>query len=302
MVAVTASLALEPRLVWTVSRLGVPTLRTFLRRIRRGHLHHEAAVSRCLLLEQRDELAPAHREDAPVEPSFLCHVHPGLLDRARGRPHHASDLQVLDNDHAVVLGVAEGEGVQQVVSLPPHLAMDGGELRACLGAVVRPFLLPTEVLTGPGDRHLGLVEEGRTRFEVAKAVGHHVGHAAIEAHRLPERRLRSRHLEMAHDRDEPLVVLVRNRGRGALSLERSVQDDRHVAELGEDQHITTVLGVETPDLLAWFAQPDRVVSLGLEVRAASALGEAPLPGTVEALEQVLAHVRRNVVEPVHLGA
>ena len=302
MVAVPASLALEPRLVRTVGRLGVPALGTLLRRVGGRHLDHEAAVARRLLLEQRDELAPPHLQDAPVEPTLLRHVDPGFLDRARGRPHHARDRQVLDDDHAVVLGVAVGEGVQQVVSLPPHLAMDGGELRTCLGAVLRPLLFAAEVLVGPGDLRLTLVKEDRTRFEMAKAVGHEVGHAAVEPHRLPDRRRRVGDLEVAHDRGEPLVTVTGDRGRGALSFERSVQHDGDVAELGEDQHIAAVLPVEPPDLLAWFAQPDRVVSLGLEVRAASALGEALLPGPVESLQHVLAHVRRHVLEPVDLGA
>ena len=91
-----AGLALEDRLALAVSGCDVPARGASLRRVRSRDL---LDPTRSLVLQARDQLAPATSADRAVEPTFLGHSGTRLFDAAARRPGHRRHVKLLDSDH-----------------------------------------------------------------------------------------------------------------------------------------------------------------------------------------------------------
>jgi hypothetical protein len=89
----SAGFALENRLTLAVPGSDVPARGASLRRVRSRNLLDSA---QSLMLQARDELAPATSSDRAVEPTFLGHSCARLLDAASCRPGHRPHVEVLD--------------------------------------------------------------------------------------------------------------------------------------------------------------------------------------------------------------
>jgi hypothetical protein len=89
-------LALEDRLALAVSGCDVPARRATLRRVRSRDLLNPAGS---LVLQTGDQLPPTTSADRAVEPAFLGHSRPWLLDGAPRRPGHRPHVEILDPDH-----------------------------------------------------------------------------------------------------------------------------------------------------------------------------------------------------------
>jgi len=287
--------------------IDVVALRAFLRGIRGLHQHQPRAVLPALLDEVREERAPAHREDVAVEAPLLRDPCPRFLHGARGGPGHLLDPQVFEHDDAVVLGVAVRVGPQQVLPLPPHLAVRAGQLDLGLLSVLRSLLLPGD---SPGQLgYLGgpRFEEGGVLDEGAVGVGDQVGDTTVDAHRRLRgllgaslRRQRVRHLN--YDADVPSVHVSRD-GRGpSLPLgQRTVQHQRDAAQAGEAEEVAPFVARDAPGTLRIrLGDAHRITPAPLELRSAFGFGEAVLPGGVEVTEDLLAGIAGDVVDPRHL--
>src|SRR6185436_6581903 len=94
-----------------------------LRAVRGGDFEKLAAAPRELVAEHLDQAAPSGVGDVPSQMAILEHVF---------------DLQALDHDRAVALGVGGGERVQQMLALAANLAMQpthaGYGLRSVFGS------------------------------------------------------------------------------------------------------------------------------------------------------------------------
>jgi hypothetical protein len=92
----SAGFAIEDRLALAVSKCDVPTHRATLRRVRSWDLFDPAET---LVLQTRDEQAPAAPADRTIEPALLSDTRTRLLDGAARRTRHRPHIQLLDPNH-----------------------------------------------------------------------------------------------------------------------------------------------------------------------------------------------------------
>jgi hypothetical protein len=130
----SAGLTLEDRLALAVSGRDVPTRGASLRRVRSRDLLNPA---QSLVLQTRDQLAPATSTDRSIEPAFLGHSDARFLDGAARRPGHRPHVEVLNSDYVEPPRQVGGGFLDPV--LPP-IPLTGFQLRD------RPFRL----LAAPG--------------------------------------------------------------------------------------------------------------------------------------------------------
>ena len=151
---------------------------------------------------------------------------------------HVGSLKALDDDRTVALGVGGGERMQDVVALTANLAMQPVHVIHGLLPVVGSFLSPGHHTLGSGQA-LECDLQGLGVFdELAVRIGDQVGDAAVESDDGLDARRRLRKLELADDRDEPLVTVAADRAAFRFTLERPVHDRAHVAELGKSESIS----------------------------------------------------------------
>ena len=263
-----------------------------LRRARQG-VHAAARAARLARVGGRhlDE-----RASGPCEfvTEHLCEAGPSSASNATSTPtsDHPRDVQFLQHDDAVALGESCRLDVQEVVALPPHLAVDTGDASLSLLPVFRSFL-PS------ADGALSVNEPLQGGFEVAW-IGNHfaigrcaeVGDATIDCHDGLVARGRI-DVQFADDAGEPLVSIALEGASLRLPIDRSMHDSADRAELGE----SNIVAVESPHLRMWLAEGQDVAPLSFEARGSRELLEASLPRLVEFDEEMVTNVTRHVGEP-----
>ena len=153
--------------------------------------------------------------------------------RAQLASDHPRDVQFLQHDDAVALGESCRLDVQEVVALPPDLAVDAGDASLGLLSVLRSFLPSADGALCVGES----LERG---FEVAR-VGDHVavgrraevGDATVDGDDGAVAGRWLGHVQLADDADEPLVAVALEGARLRLPFERPVQHSAERAELRE---------------------------------------------------------------------
>ena len=118
-----AGFALEDRLALAVPGYDVPARRATLRRVRSRDLLDPAES---LVLQAGGEKPPAAAADRPVEPTFLGHSHPRLLDSSPRGTDHRPHIEVLDSDHVEPPGKISGGFLHPV---PTSIRLAGFQLR-----------------------------------------------------------------------------------------------------------------------------------------------------------------------------
>lgn len=244
-------------------------------------------------------------QKGPVQPCLLRHLAARIVRRPLGALGHVRQLQILDHDHAVVLGIVVGEDVQKVLTLAAHMQQMLGQLGLGFVLVLASFLLASDLALELGRLGRGLGTEGRVVRAVAVAVGHHVDDAQIQA---DARRVVEVDVGGGCIRQRvgqvgvPAVGLFDQRAAGLLALDRAVKNDGQVAELGEDEEVLARALREAPSLLVGRGQRGLVHALLLEVRLARLAREAIAPSLVQRGQQSALNLARNLLEPAHLGA
>lgn len=94
--AIAAGHTLKDRLALAGFRCGMPAGRTPLRGICRADLLDSAGG---LVAKARDQEAPALRQNASIESSFLANVPSGCLHASASGPGHIRDAQILDTNN-----------------------------------------------------------------------------------------------------------------------------------------------------------------------------------------------------------
>ncbi len=135
-----AGLALEDRLALAVPGCDVPARGASLRRVRSRDLSYPAES---LVLQTRDQQAPATSSDRAVEPTLLGHSRTRLLDGAARGTRHRPHIKGLDPDH-VEPSCEIGGGFLDPVLTPIPLAS--------FQCRDRPFRPLAAVGTAPGAR------------------------------------------------------------------------------------------------------------------------------------------------------
>ena len=153
------------------TRLGVDAAACAarLRTVRGWHLDEGAARPREFVAEHVREAGPSRVRDAA----------------SAATSNHPRNVQLLQNDDAVALGESCRLDVQEVVALPPHLAVDASDADLGLLSVLRSFLPSADGALCVGES----LERG---FEVTWAGDHlavgsgaEVRDAAVDCHDWP---------------------------------------------------------------------------------------------------------------------
>src|SRR5208282_2566788 len=249
--------------------------------VRGGHLFETTPAPGELEAEHLRETGPPRVGDAPPQVA----------------PDHPLDVQLLQNDDAVALGESCGLDVQEVVALPPHLAVDAGDAILGFLSVLRSFLPSADGSLGASESLQGGFEATWVGDHVAIRGGTEVRDAAVDRDDGCLTRRRRGDPQLADDAGEPLISVALQRARLGLSFERTMQDSAERAQLGE----ADVRAVEPPRLRVGLAEAERVSSSSLEAGSAGELLEAALPRLVEFDEELRADVAGGVGEPRQVG-
>ena len=212
--------------------------------------------------------------------------------------HHVADLQVLNHNRAVALGVVVTELVAEVLSLPSDLAVQVSNTSLRFLPVLRSFLSSTDCLLSAGKTLESLAVEAGAFEEQTIRVCDHVGDTSVDGHDGFSLRLRGLDFDQADDRDEPLIAFPFERAGLGRAFGGTVDHGLKVSQLGEPHDRS----IEPPSLWVWFAQAKGVQSLSLPPRTLAEPLEAALPSLIQLDEELRADVARNVRKPRKLGA
>ena len=267
------------------TRIGVngATSGARLRRIGRRHFDQLAARPRQLVAQHVRKARPSRPGDVPREVAIL---------------DHAGNIQILNHDGAVALGVVVAENVQCVFALSPDLAVQTHHAELRLFSVLRSFLSSRDGTVGAGEPGQCLFEVGGVGNKSPVAVGEQVGHTAIDGDDGLGARGRVGDLDLADNRGKPLISVSVDRAGCGLTLKRSVSDAAQVAELQEANAIAR----KTPRSHTRRCERKRSWSPSLPVWSPTDPLEAPLPRIFEFSQKLNAHPAWNVSKPRQLCA
>jgi hypothetical protein len=245
-----------------------------------------------------------HLDEPPTRPrelvaEHLCEARPSRVRDAARAPtsNHPRDVQFFQHDDAVALGESYRLDMQEVVALPPHLAVNASNATLGFLSVLGSFLAST-------DGALSVSEPLERGFEVLR-VGDHVAFgggsevrdAAVDG---DDGSLAGRGLDdvqLADDACEPRVAVPREGTGLRLAIEGAMHHGAQRAQLGEPDP----RAVDSPCLRVRLAEAERVTSSTLAPGGPSEFGETSLPGSVQFHQELRAHVARDVGEPRPLG-
>ena len=266
------------------TRLGVDAAACAARlaRVRGGHLDERASRPQKFVPQHLGKAGPSRVRDAA----------------SAATSNHSSDVQFLQHNDAVALGESCRLDVQEVLALSPHLSVDAGHAKLGLLSVLGTFLPST-------DGALCVSESRERSFEVARvrdpfAVGGRaeVGDASVDRDDGAFAQSGLGEVQLADDRDEPLVAISLEGARLRLPFEGPVDHGSEVPQLGE----TNVRPIDTPGLRVGLAEAKRVSPLPLPPRRTCKFGEASLPRPIQLHQELRAHVARDVGQPWQSGA
>jgi hypothetical protein len=187
--------------------------------------------------------------------------------------------------------------MQDVIAPSPHLTVQLGDPNLGLLSVLRSFL-PS------GDDTLSTRQANKSAPEVPRvldlppiAVGDEQHDAPIESYDGLDAWEWRRHLDLARDRDEPLIDLAHDRAGLRYAFEGAMLDDAHRTEFREVQAIID----ETPHLRMRLAGLDSIDTLALPSRLTTELLETALPSLVQFDEELSTDVAWHLGEPGQLG-
>lgn len=244
-----------------------------------------------------DERAPRPRE---LVAEHRAEAGPSSIGNAARTvaAHHAGNVELLDHDHAVALGVPVTEDVKEVLALPTYLAVQDGDANPGLFPVLGSFLAAcADTLCMSEPPHGGLVEAWGGD-EATVRVADRVGDATIKGDDWAGTRNWVRNFNLTDDQREPLTPsLLPNSTCLRDALERTVDNDAHGAELREVE----CRAVEAPDFRVWLAERRGVVALPFPSGRTTGFLEAALPGLVQLDEELCGNIAWHISKPWQFG-
>lgn len=263
--------------------------RARLRAVGSWNFHKRAARPSQLVPKHQDKLAPARVKYAAVQ-AFL-------VSTSLGR--YRSNVQLLDHDHAVALGVVVGDLMQNVRSLSRNLAVKLGNPKSGFLLVTRSFLSSgyDSLSTSYAKPHDS--QEMRISDNLSVAVRHEVYASAIEGNNGSCSGLRCLFLDFTRDRGKPLIGLASNRASLGLSLKLSVSNDAHVAEFRKAENGVVF---QLPHFRMGLTETGLITSLAFPFWSQREKGETTLPCLIQFDEKLSTNISRNIGQPRKLGA
>ena len=240
------------------------------------------------------QLTPLPGEFVPQE---LGQEAPALVEDALGEPsvglHHIADLELLDHDGAVALGVVVAELMAEVLSLSPHTSVKVSNANLRFLSVLRSFLSSRNTLLSASKTLEGFAIEAGRLDQLPVRIRDHVRDASVDGHDRFSLRLRGFDFDQTDDRDKPLIpVPLESTGLGR-TFERTVGNSSKVSQLGKPDDVS----VKSPSLRVRLAESDEISASLLPTRALTELFEAALPSLVQLDEELRANVAGNVCKP-----
>ena len=258
------------------------TPRTSLRRVSSRHFDELASTPSKLVSQHVDKLRPSSPSDATSKAVVL---------------EHALDIELLDDDRAVVLGVGCRQLVQNVLALSLDLAVDATHTVQGFCSVLGSFLSSLSNV-------LGMTKPLHRFFKVSRipnllpvGISEQVGDTSIDSHHRNSPRTWIRNLVLTQDAGKPLISIPSDCASLRLSFKRTMGHDLQGSNLGKVQ----LTARKSPNFWMRFAKPESVPSLSLPSRLIGQLFEAPLPCLVQLHEQLSTHVARNFRQPWQLS-
>ena len=264
--------------------VNTSTSRACLGRVRGRDFSKYTPGPRELVGEKFSEQAPTLIEDASCKTSV--------------RFDHVADLEILDHDGAVALGVVVTELVTEVLPLPPNLSMQVGDTKLCFLSVLGSFLPPRDGTLSAGEPLESLAVEARRGDDLSIGVSDHVRDASVDSDDRvgPEGWIRD--LDLTLDRDEPLIAVSLERASLGNSFDGSVDNGHEVAKLWEADRRS----IEAPSFRVRLGQAEEVSASLLPPRRHRELLEASLPRHIEFNEELGTDVAGNIGEPWQLSS
>lgn len=212
--------------------------------------------------------------------------------------HHPLDVQLLQHDDAVALGISCGLIVMEMGALSSGLAVLPHDSTFGFFTILGSFL-------STGNCPLSVSKLFQRSFQVLR-VGDQlpvrgsceVDDAAIDRDHGTGSWDRIRDLDLADDRHEPLIPITNERAALRSAFERAMDDQADLSELGKLQCRSD----EAPGFRMRLTQINDVNTLSFPARGIRELLETALPGFVEVMKQLHRYVTRNVCKPRQLGS
>ena len=258
------------------------TMRTGLRRVGGRHFDEPTSTPNKLVSQHIGKLRPSSPGNTTSKAVVL---------------EHAPDVDLLDDDRAVALGVGSRQLVQDVVALSLDLAMDATHAVQGFCSALGSFLSSIDNVLGSTKSLQGFFKVSRIPNLLSVGIGEQVGDATIDSHHRDSSRVWIGNLVLAQDAGKPLISIPPDRAGLRLPFERSMDHDLQGSNLGEVQ----LAAGKSPNFGVWFAKSQRVSSPSLPSRLIGQLLETSLPCLVQLHEQLGAHVAGNFNEPWQLG-
>ena len=216
----------------------MPTLGTAKKRLRNtGICVHVLALDLTASLGRK---SGTHVLRSAAAPQKLVRQHvietgPSRIGNASCAPtsNHSVDVQFLKYNDAVALGITVAESVKKMLALSPYLTVNLHHSNLGLLPILGPLLSSTDGALRPRESFESFFVVSRRRHEFSIRVTNDVHYATVNCHDRANARRQIVHLQLARDRDEPLVTVTLERARLRLSFRRSVDHGSQVPELGE---------------------------------------------------------------------
>lgn len=255
-----------------------------LRGIGGWHFRKCPARPREFVAQTFNEFAPSRVKNAASKPAV--------------RADHVTDMEFLNDDRAVTLGIGSAESMDEVLALPPHLAVNASDAALRLFSIFGSFLSTRDgTLRASEPLHCCDIEARRRNY-CTVAIGDDVGHAAVERDNWLNAGSWVDDLDLTGDRGKPLVPVTTDRARLRLAFQRTMNDRADVADLWKPNGRT----VQPPDFGMWLAQTKHVSHLVFPPRHSGEAPKTALPCLVQFHEELGAYIARDVGKPGQFGA
>jgi hypothetical protein len=207
--------------------------------------------------------------------------------------NHATDIEPLNHDSSVALGIVMRELMQQMFTLPSHLAMDTSNASICFLPVLGSFLSSGSNTLCPGESSESLFEMLWIRNEFAIRISKQIRDPAIKSNDWLGTFLRLNYVDLAHETCKPLVSIASN-GTGLwFTFQRAMIDTPSASNLRKTQ----ISSVESPGLWVWLAKTKNISVFALPVGRLSESFETSLPRLIEFDEKLSANIARDICQP-----
>lgn len=272
-----------------------------LRRVLWRHLDQFASTIRQLVAEHGGERAPAPVEDRAVEPALCRDVPARSFCRSLRAARHILDLQLLDRDHAVVLGDGERCPMQEVAPRVGGFHVKACDARLRLLPVGGAIALTRELALRVRQSSFDAPKERRRGVNGARRECGEDRDTAINADRRLCARCRIDDLGLPRHGDIPASATLRDRDVAQVATERAIAAQLDPANLRQLHRADLACDALEAEIGLVLEVEPVAVALALEAGERGASGEEILEGAVEVFECRLQRMNRRRSHPVDLG-